>query len=56
MMPSDKEQDRNKSRDAENERTVILVRCLKHHLAYMPSEGCPECRKEKIEAGEGAAK
>ncbi len=30
-----------------HEKTVILQRCEKHGIPYMPSEGCPECEKEK---------
>ena len=28
-------------------KTVILQRCPKHDLVFLPSEGCPECAKEK---------
>jgi hypothetical protein len=28
-------------------KTLILQRCPKHGLAFLPSEGCPECAKEK---------
>ena len=55
MTPTDNEQTDKNSRDAGHERTVILQRCAKHGLAFMPSEGCPDCEKEKSEAGEGAA-
>lgn len=28
-------------------KTVILQRCPKHGIAFLPKEGCPECAKEK---------
>jgi hypothetical protein len=28
-------------------KTVILQRCPKHDTLFLPSEGCPECAKEK---------
>ena len=28
-------------------KTVILQRCPKHGIVFLPSEGCPECAKEK---------
>ena len=28
-------------------KTLILQRCPKHGIAFLPSEGCPECAKEK---------
>jgi len=32
-------------------KTVILQRCPKHEIVFLPSEGCPECAKEKEAAG-----
>jgi hypothetical protein len=32
-------------------KTVILQRCPKHNIVFLPSEGCPECAKEKAAAG-----
>ncbi|MHB1115638.1 hypothetical protein [Sideroxydans sp.] len=32
-------------------KTVILQRCPKHGIVFLPSEGCPECAKEKEAAG-----
>ena len=37
----------NNPNKSKHEDTVILQRCAKHGIAYMPSEGCPECAKEK---------
>ncbi|MEW5905053.1 MAG: hypothetical protein AB1722_12010 [Pseudomonadota bacterium] len=28
-------------------KTVIMMRCPKHGIAYLPKDGCPECAKEK---------
>jgi len=53
MTPSDNEQTDRKSGDAEYEKTVSLLRCAKHGLAYMANESCPECDKEKNAASEG---
>ena len=51
MTPPDNEQTKNDSNDSEFEKTVTLMRCAKHDLAYMANEGCPECKKEKDASG-----
>lgn len=53
--PDNNGQTDNSPRKKAHDDTVILMRCPKHGLAYMPSEGCPECAKEKDPlASEGA--
>ena len=52
MTPPDNNQTNNPSGEKELEKTVILMRCQKHGLAYMANEGCPECEKEN--GGEGS--
>ncbi|MBK9160112.1 MAG: hypothetical protein IPM27_00830 [Nitrosomonadales bacterium] len=47
MTPPENEQPDNKPADDDHEKTVQLKRCPKHGLPYLPSEGCPECNKEK---------
>lgn len=47
MTPPDNEQTSTPPGDAEHEKTVILQRCPKHGITYMPNEACPECEKEK---------
>lgn len=47
MAPPDNEQTNNRSSGSDNDKTVILQRCPKHGTTFMPSEGCPECEKEK---------
>ena len=47
MTTSDNESSGNNSKKSGHEDTVILQRCAKHGIPYMPQEGCPECEKEK---------
>jgi len=47
MTPPDNEQNNSQSLDKEGERTLTLMRCEKHGLAYLENESCPECDKEK---------
>lgn len=55
MTTPDNDQSGNNSGKSKHEDTVILQRCAKHGVAYMPQEGCPECEKEKnAPAGEKA--
>ena len=54
MTTPDNDQTDNSSKSSGHEETVILQRCAKHGIPYMPQEGCPECEKEKgSPAGEG---
>ncbi len=47
MSMPDNNQTNDKAGSSGNEKTVILQRCAKHGVTYMPHEGCPECEKEK---------
>lgn len=46
-MPTENEKAGSKSKDSENEKTVVLLRCPKHRTVHMPDERCPECEKEE---------
>ncbi len=46
MTPTDNEQT-GSPKDSGNDKTVKLQRCPKHGTLFLPSEGCPECEKEK---------
>lgn len=47
MTPSENEKSGNKSKDSDNDKTVILQRCPTHRTVHMPDERCPECEKEE---------
>ena len=55
--PDNNDQTGSNPKRSGHDDTVILMRCPKHGIAFMPNEGCPECEKEKDPpAGEGAGK
>lgn len=55
MTTPDNDQTGSNPRRTGHDDTVILVRCAKHGIAFMPNEGCQECEKEKgSSAGEGS--
>ncbi len=47
MTPPDDKQTTNKSKDSDTDKTIKLQRCPTHGTLFLPSEGCPECEKDK---------
>lgn len=52
MTPPNDEQAATNQDTPDFDKTVNLLRCGKHNVTYLETEGCPECAKEKGESPE----